>query len=118
MRTTYLSSVVKKHPLSHKFHILFSKFTKGAYFSLAVSDFVYSEGDSFLNFGLTNEERAVKYKRHTKEACRPNCFKHRSEHGLINPILFIKNQFPREQMYNTKQKNFRVYSLCIQSLTC
>ena len=62
---------------------------------LANSDFVYSEncdeivktfflkpkGDSFLNFGLTNEERAFEYNRKIKEACRPNHFKLRSERG-------------------------------------
>ena len=44
------------------------------------------EGDSFLNFGLTNEERVDKYKRNIKETCRPNCFKPWSEHDQNSKI--------------------------------
>ena len=36
-----------------------------------------------IKIGLTNEERAVKYKRNIKETCRTNYFKPWSEHGLI-----------------------------------
>ena len=76
---------------------------KDARFSLANSDFVYPgncdeivktffpkpKGDSFLNFGLTNEERAFEYNRKIKEACRPNHFKLRSERGHCGRVLIV-----------------------------
>ena len=88
----------KDIPSIFKLYITRSPFLiyKEARFSPANFDFVYSENRdnivkafffkperrSFLNFGLTNEERAVKFKRNIKETCRLNYFKPRSEHGL------------------------------------
>ena len=71
--------------------------------SLANSDFAYSkncdeivnfyffkpEGDSFLNFGLTNDKHAFEYNRKIKEACKPNHLKPWSEHDHC--VLDIKH---------------------------
>ena len=71
---------------------------KEARFSLANYAFVYSEncdkivktfflkpeGDSFLNFGLTNDEHAFEYNSKIKEACRPNHLKPWSERSQLD----------------------------------